>query len=66
MRWIGSKSSILYVSVLAPSTESALTLVTCYPFYLVGPAPRRFVVHAHHTPPPALPATNDNSVQLRR
>ncbi|SPE21728.1 Sortase family protein (fragment) [Candidatus Sulfotelmatobacter sp. SbA7] len=35
------------LSVLAPSTESALTLVTCYPFYLVGPAPRRFVVHAH-------------------
>ena len=43
------------VSVLAPSTESALTLVTCYPFYLVGPAPRRIVVHAHQTPPPALP-----------
>jgi sortase A len=35
------------LSVLAPSTESALTLVTCYPFYLVGPAPRRFVVRAH-------------------
>jgi LPXTG-site transpeptidase (sortase) family protein len=35
------------VSVLAPSTESALTLVTCYPFYLVGPAPKRFVVRAH-------------------
>lgn len=34
------------LSVLAPSTESTLTLVTCYPFYLVGPAPRRFVVHA--------------------
>ena len=34
-------------SVLAPSTESALTLVTCYPFYLVGPAPNRFVVRAH-------------------
>jgi sortase A len=33
--------------VLAPSTESALTLVTCYPFYFVGPAPRRFVVRAH-------------------
>jgi sortase A len=43
------------VSVLNSSTESALTLVTCYPFYLVGPAPRRFVVHAHQTPPPALP-----------
>jgi len=23
-----------------------LTLITCYPFYCVGPAPRRFVVHA--------------------
>jgi sortase A len=35
------------LSVLAPSTESALTLVTCYPFYFVGPAPKRFVVRAH-------------------
>jgi sortase A len=34
-------------SVLAPSSESALTLVTCYPFYFVGPAPKRFVVRAH-------------------
>jgi sortase A len=34
-------------TVLAPSTESALTLVTCYPFYYVGPAPKRFVVRAH-------------------
>jgi sortase A len=39
------------LSVLAPSTESALTLVTCYPFYLVGPAPQRFVVHAHQNEP---------------
>jgi sortase A len=35
------------VSVLASSTESALTLVTCYPFYFVGPSPKRFVVRAH-------------------
>jgi len=34
------------VSVLRPNGESSLTLVTCYPFYFVGPAPRRFVVHA--------------------
>ena len=34
------------ISVLAPSTESALTLVTCYPFYFFGAAPKRFVVHA--------------------
>jgi len=35
------------LSVLAPSSESAITLVTCYPFYFVGPAPGRFVVRAH-------------------
>lgn len=35
-------------TVLEPSTqESTLTLVTCYPFYFVGPAPERFVVRAH-------------------
>lgn len=34
-------------SVLQSSADtSTLTLVTCYPFYLVGPAPKRFVVHA--------------------
>ena len=27
--------------------EARLTLVTCYPFYYIGPAPRRFVVQAH-------------------
>jgi sortase A len=43
------------LSVLAPSTESTITLVTCYPFYLVGPAPRRFVVHARQIPPSPLP-----------
>ena len=32
--------------VLDPSPTAALTLITCYPFDYVGPAPRRFVVHA--------------------
>ena len=32
--------------VLEPSTRAALTLITCYPFDFIGPAPRRFVVHA--------------------
>jgi len=32
--------------VLEPSTGQLLTLVTCYPFYYVGPAPKRFVVRA--------------------
>ena len=32
--------------VLAPSNDSALTLVTCYPFYYIGSAPKRVIVHA--------------------
>lgn len=34
------------VTVLAPQSKPALTLVTCYPFYFVGSAPLRYVVHA--------------------
>ncbi|HEX5761247.1 MAG TPA: class D sortase, partial [Thermoanaerobaculia bacterium] len=34
------------VHVLDDTAEPALTLVTCYPFYYVGPAPRRFIVRA--------------------
>ena len=32
------------VGVLAPSGGNDLTLVTCYPFYFVGPAPKRWIV----------------------
>jgi LPXTG-site transpeptidase (sortase) family protein len=32
--------------VLADTPEPSLTLVTCYPFQFVGPAPQRFVVRA--------------------
>jgi len=32
--------------VLAPTRSARLTLVTCYPFYFVGSAPRRFIVQA--------------------
>jgi sortase A len=34
------------VSVLDPSEDEVLTLVTCYPFYFVGAAPDRFIVRA--------------------
>jgi sortase A len=34
------------VSVLDPTPARSLTLVTCYPFYFVGSAPRRFIVRA--------------------
>jgi LPXTG-site transpeptidase (sortase) family protein len=34
------------ISVLEASSESKLTLVTCYPFYHVGSAPQRYIVTA--------------------
>jgi sortase A len=34
------------LSVLAPARGRALTLVTCYPFYYIGAAPKRFIVWA--------------------
>jgi len=42
------------VSVLQPRVGRSLTLVTCYPFYFVGSAPKRYIVHATltNTEPP--------------
>jgi sortase A len=34
------------VSVLNAKDDSTLTLVTCYPFYYIGPAPKRFIIQA--------------------
>ena len=34
------------VSALRPRAKHSLTLVTCYPFYFVGPAPSRYIVDA--------------------
>ncbi len=33
-------------SVLAPTYRKTLTLITCFPFHYIGPAPRRFIVQA--------------------
>ena len=33
-------------SVLEEKTDEKLVLVTCYPFYFIGPAPKRFIVEA--------------------
>jgi len=33
-------------SPLRSSTDPMLTLITCYPFYFIGPAPNRFIVRA--------------------
>jgi LPXTG-site transpeptidase (sortase) family protein len=38
------------VGVLAPSSENELTMVTCYPFSYIGPAPKRYVVTARQAP----------------
>lgn len=44
------------ISVLAPAAgEETLTLVTCYPFYFVGHAPKRFVVRARRVESVPLP-----------
>ena len=34
------------LQVLEPSSERTLTLITCFPFYYIGSAPNRFIVHA--------------------
>ncbi len=40
------------VSVLDSNGSDILTLVTCYPFYFVGPAPGRFIVRAERIADP--------------
>jgi len=48
-RYIVRKIKIVFpsdTSVLNNTTDSTLTLVTCYPFYFVGSAPQRYIVQA--------------------
>ncbi len=40
------------IEVLAPSQENVLTMVTCYPFFYIGNAPKRFIVRAKQTSGP--------------
>jgi sortase A len=37
------------VAVIRPTGGRTLTLITCFPFYYVGPAPHRFIVFARET-----------------
>ena len=46
------------VAVLDSSNRSELTLVTCYPFSYLGPAPLRFIVHARRIPPNGFSETS--------
>jgi sortase A len=43
------------ISVLAPTVKPTLTLITCYPFYYVGHAPKRFIVRATEAEEDASP-----------
>ena len=47
------------VSSLKSTKSHSLTLVTCYPFYYVGPAPQRFIVRAHQVVPGVLESSSD-------
>ena len=51
------------IRVLEPSTGHDLTLLTCFPFYYVGPAPKRFVVRAREVDgmPQVQPAGEDEA-----
>jgi LPXTG-site transpeptidase (sortase) family protein len=53
------------IEVLHASGEHTLTLVTCFPFYFVGPAPKRFIVRAHQIGPlPAHSGIADAQIHL--
>jgi len=41
------------LSVIRPSSDTELTLITCYPTHAVGPAPQRLIVVAKLAQPPA-------------
>ena len=53
------------VSVLEPTSTASLTLVTCYPFYFVGSAPRRYIVQASREGPSLLSEAPANQLQSR-
>jgi sortase A len=50
--------------VLADSPEPILTLITCYPFYYVGPAPKRFIVRARQVLSGSSPEVSSGSSEM--
>jgi sortase A len=53
-------------AVLAPTDRPSLTLVTCYPFYFVGSAPKRYIVRAELDPAQTINHVVIHSNQQRR
>ena len=54
------------VRVLQPRPSPSITLVTCYPFYFVGDAPKRFIVHASLRSGPVSDKIKSTSSNKRR
>ena len=54
------------VSVLRVGRQPELTLVTCYPFYYVGAAPKRFVVRAREISASVRPVPKSQEYGSRR
>jgi sortase A len=52
------------VTVLKASGGKTLTLVTCYPFYYVGSAPKRFIVRATEVSTSGVGSENATSDNL--
>jgi sortase A len=52
------------VAVMQSTRRPSLTLITCYPFSYVGPAPERFVVRARETSRSSL--SKENRTTFRR
>jgi sortase A len=50
------------MSPLAPTEVPSITLVTCYPFYFVGSAPKRYIVRAELIEP--IPGTVATQLRL--
>ncbi len=48
------------VDVLRPRDKPSVTLITCYPFYFVGDAPQRYIVHASLVEGPISTASSLN------
>jgi LPXTG-site transpeptidase (sortase) family protein len=51
------------VDPINPTSDSELTLITCYPFFYVGSAPERFIVHTKSTVPAQEAAAKPQSTE---
>ncbi|HEY1937031.1 MAG TPA: class D sortase [Candidatus Angelobacter sp.] len=45
------------ISVIKPTNDPQLTLITCYPTYYIGPAPKRLVIFSKLVQSDGLPST---------